>query len=463
MTVQVVNAVSMSFVSSIQNKVSSSAENSFDSFLVKDTSDATSQIDADQSVQAPEKQSEKVEETNSMKLCKTASKPDTVDTSKADATVEDNVSLDNSSDEELPERVLAEILSVLTQIVSVLQDNLQINNQDLLAVTEQLQFAPQDFFDFERIKDLFLQVNDADVSALLTDENLYTAFEQLQDMLSDVVENSNLAVLLQQEGFDAESFDVSLFQNEVSAYIMKNQSEPADAVELPVKDLVIDFEPVQTERTEADPMISIKTDVAQSDEVISANTDSDAGNDSNGSFEADRGYEQAFMFLQKLVSSVKADSEVIMNSNNAVDLYDIATQIIEQVKLHIRPENTRMEIQLNPEHLGKVELEITSKNGELSARLNVQNDHVKEAIESQMQTLRETLEVQGIKVETIEVTVAEFGFRFQDEQGNAEQFTQRHHKNVFIDDEDTALEEDNFSDVANVMKELNGNSVDYVA
>ncbi len=462
MTVQLVNAVSMSFMSGSQSKVSFSTENSFDRFLVKDASDTTSQTDTNKDVSAFEKQPEKVDETDSMKSCSTASKPETVDAAKEDLTVEDNMSQDNSSDKKLPEHVLAEILSVLTQIVSVLQDNLQIDNQELLSVTEQLQFAPQDFFDFDRIKDLFLQVNDVDVSSLLTDENLYTALEQLQDMLSDVVENSNLAGLLQQEGIDAETFDLSLFQDEVSAYIMKNQSE-SPAAELPVKDLVIDFEPVQTERTEADPMFAVKSDAAVMDEVISANTDADAGNDSNGFFEADRGYEQASMFLQKLVSSVKADTEVIVNGNNPVDLYDIATQIIEQVKLHIRPENTRMEIQLNPEHLGKVELEITSSNGELSARLNVQSDHVKEAIESQMQTLRETLEVQGIKVETIEVTVAEFGFRFQDEQGNAEQFRQRQQRRVFVDGEETVAEDDAFSDVANVMKELNGNSVDYVA
>ena len=66
-------------------------------------------------------------------------------------------------------------------------------------------------------------------------------------------------------------------------------------------------------------------------------------------------------------------------------------------------------------------------------------------------------------MENIEVTVAEFGFRFQDEQGNAQQFQQERRRGNAIDFEEAELEEQSFSDVSEVMKELNGNSVDYVA
>ena len=80
-----------------------------------------------------------------------------------------------------------------------------------------------------------------------------------------------------------------------------------------------------------------------------------------------------------------------------------------------------------------------------------------------MQVLRETLEVQGLKVENIEVTVAEFGFRFQDESAGAEQQQQQQRRNGRVAFEDAESDDNGFSDVSEVMKEMNGNSVDYVA
>ena len=97
---------------------------------------------------------------------------------------------------------------------------------------------------------------------------------------------------------------------------------------------------------------------------------------------------------------------------------EIANQIMEQIKIVIRPEQTNMELQLNPEHLGRVHLTITEKEGMMTAQFTTQTETAKEAIESQMASLRESLQNQGIKVEAIEVTVSEFGF---ERDGNAKQ------------------------------------------
>jgi len=187
-------------------------------------------------------------------------------------------------------------------------------------------------------------------------------------------------------------------------------------------------------------------------------------NTNETSSEPDTRLEHANAFISKLVAAAKTvASEAVTENAQAIELYDIAMQVIEQVKLQVRPDTTKMEIQLNPEQLGKVEVEITSKNGELSAKLNVQNEQVKEAVEGQMQMLRETLELQGLKVENIEVTVAEFGFRFQDEAGNNQPQQQRQRRNGLMNIEENETEEVFIQDAAEVMKELNGNSIDYVA
>lgn len=358
------------------------------------------------------------------------------------------------------EQLFAEILSVLQEMVVVLQEELQVTEQQLLGAMEELQFQVTDFFDTDKIKAVFLQMNNVDVAALLTDESLYADLQQLQNLLDDIVGQSDLYSLLKQEGIVPEEFEFSMLETKITEQIL---SQPAIEAEV-VADVSIEFESVkgrlqdmmeQTDVTEAD---SLQTTGIETEEEYAG------ASDQENAFDAEQKFNQASMFLQKLAGVTKSSAaENVQSVAGSFDLIDIATQIIDQVRLQVRPDTTRMQIQLNPEHLGKVELEITSKNGELSARMNVQNDQVKEAVESQMQVLRETLEVQGIKVESIEVTVAEFGFRFQDETGNEQPQQQRQNRQNRLNLDD--IEEDNFNlpDVSEVMMELNGNSVDYVA
>lgn len=101
------------------------------------------------------------------------------------------------------------------------------------------------------------------------------------------------------------------------------------------------------------------------------------------------------------------------------ELREIAQQIVQQVKVMAKPGETTMELQLYPEHLGKVNLTLSSKDGILSAHFIVQNELAKEAVEGQLITLKETLAEQGIRVETIEVTVAGYTFdQGKSQEGN---------------------------------------------
>lgn len=110
------------------------------------------------------------------------------------------------------------------------------------------------------------------------------------------------------------------------------------------------------------------------------------------------------------------------NTVQVTELREIANQIIEQIKVVVSQDHTSMELQLNPENLGKVNLSIQSKDGMMTAQFVVENELTKEAIESQMFTLKNTLEQQGIKVENIEVTVANYSF---EQSGQAD--TQKDH------------------------------------
>ncbi|WP_339277458.1 flagellar hook-length control protein FliK [Paenibacillus sp. FSL W8-0426] len=61
-------------------------------------------------------------------------------------------------------------------------------------------------------------------------------------------------------------------------------------------------------------------------------------------------------------------------------------------------------ISLRPEHLGKLDVQISIQNGQLVARFMTEHAMAKDMIEQQMSQLRTSLAAQGIQVERIEVT-----------------------------------------------------------
>ena len=131
-----------------------------------------------------------------------------------------------------------------------------------------------------------------------------------------------------------------------------------------------------------------------------------------------------------------------------------------------------MEMQLNPENLGKIYVQVTAKEGVATAHLAVQNEIVKEALENQTIQLRENMNQQGIKVEAVEVTIASHEFERnleQNQQGSAqdeqrEQASKSPRRNISMNqlDELSGLMSEEEMLVAKIMRD-NGNSVDFTA
>ena len=73
---------------------------------------------------------------------------------------------------------------------------------------------------------------------------------------------------------------------------------------------------------------------------------------------------------------------------------------------------------LHPASLGNVALNLTSKDGSVSAQFTAQSEAVKAALESQLQVLKENLEQAGVKVTEVSVAVGTHAFEQNREQGN---------------------------------------------
>lgn len=99
-----------------------------------------------------------------------------------------------------------------------------------------------------------------------------------------------------------------------------------------------------------------------------------------------------------------------MRFDERINPVQIIEQIVEAAKITLNQEVTTMELMLNPESLGKINMMVSVKEGIVTATLTAQNETAREAIESQIVILKENLNNQGIKVEAVEVTVESHAF-----------------------------------------------------
>jgi flagellar hook-length control protein FliK len=172
------------------------------------------------------------------------------------------------------------------------------------------------------------------------------------------------------------------------------------------------------------------------------------------------------------VEAPAAETEAPL-SYTSVDALDLIEQVAENVKVVLANDSTSMEMQLNPENLGKIYLNVSTKEGMVNAQIAAQNEAVKEALETQIATLRENLNQAGVKVDAIEVTVASHEFeknleqnehrgeQQQTEEADAQPSARRNIRMDSLDELSGLMTEEEIL-AAQIMKD-NGNSVDLTA
>ena len=80
-------------------------------------------------------------------------------------------------------------------------------------------------------------------------------------------------------------------------------------------------------------------------------------------------------------------------------------QVVRKAEVMIKQNSSEMRIQLHPEFLGKMTIKLVLEDGLLTARFITENHQVKHLLDSNLNSLRQSLESQGIRVEKTEVNV----------------------------------------------------------
>ena len=278
---------------------------------------------------------------------------------------------------------------------------LNITPEELKAALEAIGLNIEDLTDRNNVAQLILSLNgSSDISDMLVDNGMLETFNELNDFIAET---------LSEAGMSANEFkDLIAADREaavVSETVQTADTEPEEELKVKADDEE-SFAPVAQE-TSKEPEITIETESTgnENGSALAEKTDRDTSVKSSGRDQTN--VSLAENFVRNLEMAVESTQEV---DGNIPDVREIVYQVVERIRVSISPENTSMEMHLNPENLGRVSINITSKAGVMTATINTENRQAREAIESQLQILKENIEAKGIRVEAVEVRISDFNF-----------------------------------------------------
>jgi flagellar hook-length control protein fliK len=352
-----------------------------------------------------------------------------------------------------------EVLGTIVQnLIGQITDTFSVSEEELQGVMDELGMTETDLMDPVQLNELLMAVSGAEDSfALLTDEELYGNVKSILDLQKDLTGQAQEELQLTPEKW----------QDAVTKVVTE---EPVITVE--VEDHATDA----AERSQSD--VELPTVEQEPEEKIQApvqNTQEEKTKDSGNRHESQTTGQQGNLLLQNLkeenfLSGLQQASQT--EGTQTTDTQDIMRQIMDYMKVSVKADSSDLEMQLHPQSLGTLHVQVASKNGVVTANFITQNETVKAALESQMVQLKESFAEQGVKVEAIEVTVQTHSFEQNLEQGRGNQSdqesgagvsrrrTRRINLNTAFAEDEPQTEEDRIA--ADIMS-ANGNTVDFTA
>lgn len=399
--------------------------------------------------------------------------------------------------EDAPDTV-AETKEVLVDTVA---DKLKLDENELTDAMAALGMTAFDLLDPQKLAQLFMQVSgETSQAELLVDPQFVDLMQAVSDIGND---------LMGQLGVTADEMDeviaqMDLLEQPAAVEILKEQNTVSLTEEMPDMSVATgqtagqrdtltgeipqeqdnagqDVEPVTKEELSSNPVFRSGQEDSSGDET-SKDPGAQAGNDAGAQVhrnvtrpvqtELTGSSQNVTVFTETLEAQLSMETPVSESTFSSLNPLDLIEQIAQNVKVSLSQESSSMEMQLNPENLGKIYLQVSAREGSVHATIAAQNEAVKAALESQVAELKESLNQSGVKVDAVEVTVASHEFeknleqneQRQKEEGERqqEQVSRRRNLNLTMPQELEGELSQEEALAAQIMKD-NGNSVDLTA
>ena len=353
-----------------------------------------------------------------------------------------------------------EVLGTIVQnLIGQITGTFSISEEELQGIMDDLGMTKMDLTDPASLNELLMNISGAqDSFALLTDENLYGNVKGIMNLQNELVGQAQEDLKLAPEEW----------QQTVAGIAQETVAEPVITVEMD--------DAVNTAAGSQTGEAAIPT---QEPEILenqaAQNTQGEKAGDFGEKQEHAANGEHGNLLLQNLKEGnflTQLQQTAQTEEAGPVDTQDIMRQIMDYMKVSVKPDSSDLEMQLHPQSLGTLHIQMAAKNGVVTANFITENETVKAALESQMVQLKENFTEQGIKVEAIEVTVQTHQFEQNLEQGRdgsgsreaeagvGKRRTRRINLNTAFAEDEPQTEEDR---IAADMMSANGNTVDFTA
>ena len=316
-----------------------------------------------------------------------------VDAKDETEAIEETKAADIEATEEPDAEEMKAVLEALASVVQSIADTLNVPVEAVKESIENLNLDVTDVLDTKNIPLIVADVNNlSDVSEIMMDENLS---EDVKELIGEV--NETLDGLAREIGSTVEELkaDIDRFAGERMSTDYSNRSY-----------------------NESETVTETRIDsAANPTPVIEVEGKNNTGDDTQGraKSDGDSGNNNTLNFAQTVIDNLKAVTEAKVNENTSdfgrtISAQDIYEQVMSNLKLTMKADMTQMEMELHPASLGNVRVQVAAKDGVITASFTTENESVKAALETQVLTLKNQLEEQGIKVEAVEVTVGSHAF-----------------------------------------------------
>ena len=417
-----------------------------------------------------------------------------------------------------PEDAMKALDGYEKEVRDLLEEKLKITDEELDQALENLGLQ---FVDLLIPKNASLLLSNLtgkeDPAAVLLDSNLSDTMNRLMEMGRELMDgtgytlldlkslDSKDGILLDENMVGVEDGEIS--QKDLDVITSKLEDAKASALAETGSDparetFAAESKPIPSEEDLTEPKnldakevegeiqedpLGLSDDSSDDVEVVEVNP-GDSSKEENGQNTSEQNLSRSFenpghvSNVEPRGGEIPLDTEI--RPEDPVHTYTSAEtrDMIEQIVTNVRVQNLEsahsMEMTLNPQNLGKLFMQVTEKDGMVHAKIITENENVKNALETQMAELKESINQQSMKVHEIEISVgtrafdnreehteqaafgAEAGNQNTSQEGGEESSNTRHHRNInmnHLDEMEGDLTDSEKLEVS--MMRTNGNTV----
>lgn len=352
------------------------------------------------------------------------------------------------------DELLEQFEQLLDAISGILMEQFGVTEEKLNQVLDSLGVTLMDMFNQKDLMDVAAMLSGAEnIMEVLTNEDLYQKIQSVYEEIQTVKDELPVA----------EQLDISQLQ------VLEEHVQRTEPVQ--DEENIVEQDVRISDEKNVDVAAESESDVPEL-EVISQKTPSESKETKNQGQQL-TGNEGFQHFANKVVQAAgQMDAAAETAFARQADMEAIIRQVTDHVKIHVQADTTSLEMQLNPESYGKLQLQVVVREGMVTARMAVENEAVRAALEGQIVQLKEAMNERGLQVQAVEVTIASHEFERSLQQENQENQAQDKagnttHRQINLQNESLSIEElAEMSEAEALTRKImleNGNSINFTA